>query len=288
MSTGSISDVLSQISSIESQLQQLQSGAMLDAVLGTTSGSSSSGSSGSSGTSASDFSDALAQAQTADTDTAASDTTADDTAASAAAASATATSDTASSAGGAYGSLLSSQLGTTAAAPTDTPTSADGTTALSSLTGSSGVSGNGVTLPASASSLLTAGQQQFASSLSADTGLNPGVVSAWLLSEESGSAAASRQSAGNNDWLNIGYTDSGTYGASDAVWSDPTTAASATAQWLQGQSSIAGYGTASSGIQSILSSVGQTPQAQITALQNSGWSSGGYPDLTSLYAQVST
>ena len=95
----------------------------------------------------------------------------------------------------------------------------------------------------------------------------------------------SRQAAGNNDWLNIGYTDSATYGASDSVWSDPTSAANATAEWLKGQDSIPGYGTASSGIQGILGSVGQTPTAQIQAIQDSGWSSGGYPSLPELYQQ---
>jgi hypothetical protein len=112
------------------------------------------------------------------------------------------------------------------------------------------------------------------------------VVTAWLLSEESGSAAQERQNAGNNDWLNIGYTDSGTYGAGDTVWSNPVNAASATAAWLQGQDSIPGYGPASSGIQAIMQSVGQSPSAQIAALQNSGWSSGGYPRMGSLYAEV--
>jgi len=295
MSIGSISDALSQISTIEGQIQQLQSGALLDSVLGVTSGSSSSTdtTSGSSGTSSTDFSGALAQAQgTSD----ATDTTDTTDATDASANTNAAADDTASSTGGTYGSLADSELG--APASSGTTTNSAGATTLSSLSGSSGlaattglpttsgITSSGVALPASASSLLTSGQQQFASSLSADTGLNPGVVTSWLLSEESGSAAQSRQSAGNNDWLNVGYTGSGTYGASDSVWSDPTTAASATAQWLQGQDSISGYGTASSGIQSIMASVGQTPQAQIAALQNSGWSSSGYPDLTSVYAQV--
>jgi hypothetical protein len=254
MSIGSISDALSQISAIEGQLQQLESGTLLNSVLGVSGGTSTADSSSTSGTSTTDFSDALAQAQaTPDTDTGSE------------------SDGTASSTDGAYGSLASSQPATSAASGSDATSSTS----------------SGVTLPASASTLLTSGQQQFASTLSADTGLNPGVVTSWLLSEESGSAAQSRQAAGNNDWLNIGYTGSGTYGATDSVWSDPTTAATATAQWLQGQDSISGYGSASSGIQSILSSVGQTPQAQISALQSSGWSSSGYPDLSSVYAQVS-
>jgi hypothetical protein len=166
-----------------------------------------------------------------------------------------------------------------AGASSDVPSIA--TTGLADTT-----STGGATLPASASSMLTSDQQQFASRLAADTGLDPGVVSAWLLAEESGGAAQSRQSQNNNDWLNIGYTDSATYGSSDSVWSDPTTAADATAGWLKGQNTIPGYGTASSGIQSILTTAGSSPAAQISALQNSGWASSGYPDLPSLYQQV--
>jgi hypothetical protein len=140
--------------------------------------------------------------------------------------------------------------------------------------------------PTGAASQLTSAQQTFATRLAADTGLDTGVVSAWLLAEESGSAAQSRQAAGNNDWLNIGYTDSGTYGASATVWSDPTAAADATAGWLKGQNTIPGYGTASAGIQGILATIGQGPAAQISALQNSGWASSGYPSLPTLYQSL--
>jgi hypothetical protein len=141
-------------------------------------------------------------------------------------------------------------------------------------------------MPSKAAGLLTTGQQQFASRLAADTGLDPGVISAWLLAEESSGAATSRQSANNNDWLNIGYTDSGTYGATDSVWSNPLTAADATAGWLKGQNTIPGYGTASAGIRAVLSTAGQPPATQIAALQQSGWASSGYPDLSGLYQQV--
>jgi hypothetical protein len=155
------------------------------------------------------------------------------------------------------------------------------------LTGTTAATGTGSAgLPAQAGTMLTSAQQTFASRLAADTGLDSGVVSAWLLAEESGGAAVSRQSANNNDWLNIGYTDSGTYGSADNIWADPTAAADATAGWLKGQNTIPGYGTASSGIQAILSTAGQPPEAQISALQNSGWASSGYPSLPSLYQQV--
>ncbi|MGH2892097.1 MAG: hypothetical protein ACRDPM_02345, partial [Solirubrobacteraceae bacterium] len=70
------------------------------------------------------------------------------------------------------------------------------------------------------------------------------------------------------------------------IWADPTAAADATAGWLKGQNTIPNYGTASSGIQSILSTAGQPPEVQVSALQNSGWASSGYPSLPSLYQQV--
>jgi hypothetical protein len=133
---------------------------------------------------------------------------------------------------------------------------------------------------------LTPAQQQFAARLSDDTGLSPQVVSAWLLAEESGEAARGREGAANNDWLNIGYTDGGTYGSADSVWGDPVTAADATAGWLAGQSTIPGYGTASAGVQQILRTAGQSPEAQIAAIQQSGWASSGYPDLPALYTQI--
>jgi hypothetical protein len=159
---------------------------------------------------------------------------------------------------------------------------AQGTTATA--TAQTGATGGA--LPATAAGKMTTGQQQFASRLASDTGLDPGVVGAWLLAEENGGAATSRQSANNNDWLNIGYTDSATYGASDSIWSDPTAAADATAGWLKGQNTIPGYGTASSGIQAILNTAGQAPQSQISAIQNSGWASSRYPDLPGLYQSV--
>jgi hypothetical protein len=76
---------------------------------------------------------------------------------------------------------------------------------------------------------LTDGQARFATRLAAQTGLSPQVIAAWLLAEESGGAAQSREQAGNNDWLNIGYTDSGTFGAADSIWATPESAADATA-----------------------------------------------------------
>lgn len=141
-------------------------------------------------------------------------------------------------------------------------------------------------LSARAAGYLTPGQRTFATQLAAETGMNPQVVAAWMLAEQSGGAATSRESAGNHNWLNIGYTDSATYGASASVWSDPASAAHATAGWLKGEDTVDGYGKASAGVQSILNSAGQSPEAQVQALQRSGWASSGYPDLPGVLRMV--
>ena len=188
-----------------------------------------------------------------------------------------------------FSNALSGAMGSTPAGAVQTGALTGQTSSLTgqtgALTGQTTATASGA-LPARAATMLTSDQQRFASRLSADTGLDSGVVSAWLLAEESGGAATSRQSVNNNDWLNIGYTDGGTYGSADSIWSDPVAAADATAGWLKGQNTIPGYGAASSGVQGILSTAGQAPQSQIAALQSSGWASSGYPDLGSLYQQV--
>ena len=131
---------------------------------------------------------------------------------------------------------------------------------------------------------LTSGQAQFRDRLAARTGLNPGVITAWLLAEESGGAAKSRQSQGQHNWLNIGWTDRGrlslTYGRE---WSNPTAAADATADFLAGRR----YG-ASQGIRNILKSAGGSPMNQMDAISRAGWASSGYGGsntLLSLYKQ---
>jgi hypothetical protein len=143
-----------------------------------------------------------------------------------------------------------------------------------------------VALSPQAAQRMTPGQQRFATQLAAQTGLDPQVVAAWMLSEESDGAAASREAQGNHNWLNIGWTDAGRYGTTGAVWADPISAANATAGWLKGQDTIAGYGKASPGVQSILTTVGQPAAVQIAALQHSGWASGGYPSLPAIYQSV--
>jgi hypothetical protein len=138
--------------------------------------------------------------------------------------------------------------------------------------------------------LLTSDQQAFATELAAKTGLSPAVVGGWVLAEESGDAATGRQASNNNDWLNIGYTGSnaaGSNGTADAVWQSPLTAADATAAWLDGRSSISGYGTASAGIQGILKTAGQSESSQVSAIQSSGWAASHYPDLSDLVRQIS-
>jgi hypothetical protein len=185
------------------------------------------------------------------------------------------------------GGVMPPPAAATAATTPAGATAAPGATGAAPVSFASALSqAQGATLPAKATQMLTSGQQTFAARLAQQTGLDPGVISSWLLAEESGGAARSREAASNNNWLNIGYTDSGTYGASASVWSSPESAADATAAWLKGQKSVDGYGAASAGIRAIVATAGQSPQAQIAALQGSGWASSGYPDLPALYSQV--
>ncbi|HET9073208.1 MAG TPA: hypothetical protein VFN48_01385 [Solirubrobacteraceae bacterium] len=286
----SFTDALSRISEIQQQMTALSTGVIAGGSTPTapTPGSSTAATGGTgSSTNAAAFAAALAQAQNG--------ATAGSTGAAGGAVSAAGLPSlgalglgAAGTAGTGASALAGSPLGSALAAAGVTPAQLSALTGQSPSTSGAGPLSAlpGVALPAAAQRQLTPNQQRFASALVADTGLNPAVVSAWLLAEENGGAAQSREAANNNDWLNIGYTDSGTLGASDAVWSDPVSAANATAGWLKGQATIPGYGTASSGIQSILATVGASPQAQISALQSSGWASSGYPDLPSLYTQV--
>ncbi len=122
------------------------------------------------------------------------------------------------------------------------------------------------------SSLLTPGQAKFAGRLAELTGLDPHVVAAWELAEESGSAAQGREAASNFNWLNIGYFDSGAGRiAFEKTFGDPVSAAEQTAKFLKGE-----WGGASSSIRAILNSVGHSPDEQMSAIANSDWASSHY------------
>ena len=144
-----------------------------------------------------------------------------------------------------------------------------------------------IQLPAAALADLDSDQQIFAVELARLSHLDVSVLAAWMLNEESGGAATSRSAQRNNDWLNIGYTDSATYGGTDAIWLTPTSAAKVTYEWLIGQPSIPGYGIASGGIQAIMKTGGQSAATQINAIRTSGWASSGEPLLPILYSQIS-
>lgn len=150
------------------------------------------------------------------------------------------------------------------------------------VTGTTPSSGSLPVITSKGGGSLNSNQLSFANTLAKLTGLNIAVVKGWVLGEEPPSS--SQAPNGANNWLNIGSTDSGFYGASNPAWSDPVSAAHQTAKWLAGGHTV-GYGTASSGIQGILASAGSSIAAQIAAIQNSGWASGGYPSLPNLASE---
>ncbi len=115
---------------------------------------------------------------------------------------------------------------------------------------------------------LTRGQKVFARRLARKTPLSPRVIAAQELAEQSGEAAARREAEGNHNWLNIGYFDSGPGQlTADQTWSNPKSAADATARFLEGRQ----FG-ASEGIKAILPAAkGKPDREQIAAIARSGW-----------------
>lgn len=138
---------------------------------------------------------------------------------------------------------------------------------------------------------LSYAQAQFAGELSHQTGLSPNVIAAWLRNEEP-AEATNTPNHGLYNFLNVGITDRGSYGYANPVWKNPITAAQATANWIKGKPIGAGgysstdYPAASGGIRAILASAKSGPEAQITAIQGSGWASGGEAALRQLYNEV--
>lgn len=140
------------------------------------------------------------------------------------------------------------------------------------------------------SALLSSTQQTFAKRLAADTGLNVDVIAAWMHNEEPNMLSNAPRGADN--WLNVGITDTASYGENNPVWGNPLTAADATAAWMHGVGigsggySSTSYPGAASTIQDILATAGQSAESQIKAIQGSGWASGGESALANIYNQL--
>lgn len=126
-------------------------------------------------------------------------------------------------------------------------------------------------------SRLNTNQASFARRLQADTGLDPRVIEAWLLHEEPASSAQAPNGA--NNWLNIGAFDSGNWAFGGAnVWSNPVTAADATAAFMFGHSvnGVKPPAVGAPSIRAILNSVGKGIAAEALAIESSGWASSHY------------
>ena len=79
-------------------------------------------------------------------------------------------------------------------------------------------------------------QAVFASELAKDTGLSPKVAAAWVKAEGG-------NQSGDQNWLNVGHTDSGpNAGAMKPVWNDPVSAARETAAVINGKRAGTGAG----------------------------------------------
>jgi hypothetical protein len=163
-------------------------------------------------------------------------------------------------------------------------TSATPITSSQDAGGGSGDGGVG-SLPKNANN-LNKKQQMFSATLQAAIGLEPCVICGWVLSEEPASSPVAPN--GDNNWLNIGAYDAGGWaGGGSDVWSDPTKGGNATASFILGHqvNGINSPMSASSGIHAIANSAGKGVDAQVQAIQTSGWASSGYPNLMDVVNQ---
>lgn len=128
---------------------------------------------------------------------------------------------------------------------------------------------------------LSPQQQTFAQVLAQRTGLDPRVIIAWMAAEQA-PGALSTQGQNTQNWLSINGGSPSSALSTDPRFANPTSAANATADFLQGK-----WGGASGGIKALLgNAVGKSPAQQMAAINNSGWLSGGYQNLQSLYSQA--
>lgn len=129
---------------------------------------------------------------------------------------------------------------------------------------------------------------QFAGGLARSTGLSSGVLLAWMAGENN----ITQPRGGGDDgaagtpenWLNIGINGPTYRGSMKTVWATVPTAVSATNAFLRGR--FPGWGTGNIDTAGILRTAGQSPQAQLAAIQRSGWIS-GTPGVSS-YSNLST
>lgn len=130
---------------------------------------------------------------------------------------------------------------------------------------------------------LSRNQKLFAQAYAETLGISPAVAAGQLVAEEPPGAS---HPVGHRDqnWLNIGNTDSKWYGGAWANKS-PQEAGRLSALWTQGKYSVPGFGRAAPGIVAFSRTGGQPLAAQVRALQRSGWASSGYPNLSGLVSQ---
>lgn len=105
---------------------------------------------------------------------------------------------------------------------------------------------------------LTPSQKTFGKELVKLTGLSPKTVGGWLLAEESGSAAASKESSGDANWLNIGPGYN--------LGNNPQKAAAYTANLINTSQYYGG----------IRAAAGKGVGAEVAAIRQSPWDAGHY------------
>lgn len=107
---------------------------------------------------------------------------------------------------------------------------------------------------------LTPSQKTFGKELSRLTGLSPKTVGGWLLAEDSGSAASSKESSGDANWLNIGPGYN--------LGANPQKAAAYTANLINTSQYYGG----------IRAAAGKGVGPEVAAIRQSPWDGAHYPN----------
>lgn len=148
-----------------------------------------------------------------------------------------------------------------------------------------GTVGRGGGAPPSAAYRFSANQKQFITAMAAASGLNQGVIAAWVAAENP-VGADQTSNKGDQNWLNIGVTSANSpanYLRGARLWRDPATAGKTSADWLAGKPVVPGWRNPPASIRAIAKAGSLTPDKQLDVIKNSGWAESGYPLLASTY-----
>jgi uncharacterized protein YcbK (DUF882 family) len=138
---------------------------------------------------------------------------------------------------------------------------------------------------------LTEGQKTFGAELAKLTGIDPQVLGAWMLQEQSSGPAESYEAANYHNWLNIqpsGVGGSESIDSHDSRFNDPKSAAALSAAFIQGDPNTPGGGASDVLAAQIQALRGLSPGEQAAGIGKSVWGTGDISDTMGLVGSTPT